>query len=124
PGVMEAVGYDAPLLTRGDHLHPADPVPRGYLTLVGDQPYRTETSGRLELADDLTRADNPLTARVMVNRIWQHLFGRGLVPTVDNFGRLGEPPTHPELLDFLAARFVEHGWSAKDMIRYLVTTRA
>lgn len=124
PGVMEAVGYDAPLLTRGDHLHPAEPVPRGYLALVRDESYRTPTSGRLELAEDLTRADNPLTARVMVNRIWQHLFGRGLVPTVDNFGRLGEPPTHPELLDFLAARFVEHGWSAKDMIRYLVTTRA
>src|SRR6185369_9467575 len=67
---------------------------------------------------------NPLTARVMVNRIWHWLFGRGLVPTVDNFGRLGEKPTHPELLDFLAARFVEQGWSTKEMIAYLVTTRA
>jgi hypothetical protein len=124
PGVMEAAAYDASLLTRGNHLQPADPVPRGYLALVRDEPYHTPGSGRLELADDLTRADNPLTARVMVNRIWHHLFGRGLVPTVDNFGRLGEPPTHPELLDFLAARFVERGWSAKDMIRFLVTTRA
>jgi len=124
PGVVDATGYNAPLLTRGDHLRPADPVPRGYLTLVRDDPYHTPTSGRRELADDLTRADNPLTSRVLVNRIWHHLFGRGLVPTVDNFGRLGEPATHPELLDFLAARFVERGWSPKDMIRFLVTTRA
>jgi len=124
PGVIEASALDAPLLTRGDHLHPADPVPRGYLALVRDEPYQTPTSGRRELANDLTCADNPLTSRVMVNRIWHHLFGRGLVPTVDNFGRLGEPPTHPELLDFLAARFIERGWSAKDMIRFLVTTRA
>src|SRR6185369_4415704 len=67
---------------------------------------------------------NPLTARVAVNRVWHWLFGRGLVPTVDNFGRLGEKPTHPELLDYLAARFVEHGWSLKETIRFLVTTRA
>jgi hypothetical protein len=60
----------------------------------------------------------------MVNRIWYHLFGRGIVATVDNFGRLGELPSHPELLDFLAARFVEHGWSFKEMIRFLVTSRA
>jgi hypothetical protein len=78
----------------------------------------------LELADEIASAQNPLTARVTVNRLWYYLFGRGLVATVDNFGRLGEKPTHPELLDFLAARFVEKGWSIKDTIRFLVTSRA
>ncbi|NBV22655.1 MAG: DUF1553 domain-containing protein, partial [Proteobacteria bacterium] len=67
---------------------------------------------------------NPLTARVMVNRVWHHLFGRGLVPTVDNFGRLGDRPTHPELLDHLAAQFIAEGWSFKKLIRELVSTRA
>jgi hypothetical protein len=124
PGVLETVAYDAPLLARGDHLRPLDPVPRGYLQLVSGRPYETKQSGRLQLARDMTSAANPLTARVMVNRIWHHLFGRGLVATVDNFGRLGEKPTHPELLDFLAWRFVEQAWSAKDLIRYLVTTHA
>ncbi|HEY6169914.1 MAG TPA: DUF1553 domain-containing protein, partial [Verrucomicrobiae bacterium] len=83
-----------------------------------------QTSGRLELANAIASPNNPLAARVMVNRIWHQLFGCGLVPTVDNFGRLGEKPTHPELLDYLAAKFVEDGWSAKKMIRFLVTSRA
>jgi hypothetical protein len=124
PGVLETVAYNAPLLARGDHLKPLDPVPRAYLQLVSSRPYPTPLSGRLELANDLTSATNPLTARVLVNRVWHHLFGRGLVATVDNFGRLGEKPSHPELLDFLAARFVEQGWSSKELIRFLVTTRA
>jgi len=124
PGVVEAMAYDAPLLSRGDHLKPIEPVPRGYLQLVSSRPYETPRSGRLELANDIATAANPLTARVLANRIWHHLFGRGLVATVDNFGRLGEKPSHPELLDFLAVRLVEHGWSAKELIRFLVTTRA
>jgi hypothetical protein len=124
PGVWETAPYNAPLLSRGDHLKPLAPVERGYLRLISDKPYRTKQSGRLELANDIASPVNPLTARVMVNRIWHHLFGRGLVATVDNFGRLGEKPSHPELLDFLAARFVERGWSSKEMIRYLVTTHA
>ena len=124
PGVYETVGTDAPLMERGDHLKPAATVPRGYLELVSSKPYATRRSGRLELAEDLTRAGNPLTSRVMVNRLWHHLFSRGLVGTVDNFGRLGEQPTHPELLDYLAARFQEEGWSAKQMIRLLVTSEA
>ncbi len=124
PGVYETVATDAPLMARGDHLKPGETVPRGYLELVSNRPYETRRSGRLELADDLTRADNPLTSRVMVNRLWHHLFGRGLVATVDNFGRLGDQPSHPELLDYLAARFQEQGWSAKEMIRFLVTTEA
>jgi hypothetical protein len=78
-------------------------------------------SGRLELALWLTRDDNPLTARVMVNRVWQHLFGYGLVRSVDNFGTTGDRPTHPELLDHLATRFVEGGaWSVKKLIRSIM----
>ena len=70
-------------------------------------------SGRLELAEWLTSPDNPLTARVMVNRIWQWHFGEGLVRTANNWGKTGEPPAHPELLDYLATRFMESGWSIK-----------
>jgi cytochrome c553 len=124
PGVLETVAYNAPLLSRGDHLKPLAPEPRGYLQLVSARRYETKLSGRLELANDITSAANPLTSRVLVNRVWHHLFGRGLVGTVDNFGRLGERPSHPELLDFLATRFTEKGWSSKELIRYLVTTRA
>ena len=124
PGVYETVAADAPLMVRGDPLKPAETVPRGYLKLVSNKLYETRRSGRLELAADLTRADNPLTSRVMVNRLWHHLFGRGLVATVDNFGRLGDQPTHPELLDYLSMRFQEKGWSAKEMIRFLITSEA
>ena len=124
PGVLETLAYDAPLLARGDHLKPLAPVPRGYLQLISTRRYDTKLSGRLELAHDIASAANPLTARVLVNRVWHHLFGRGLVATVDNFGRLGDKPSHPELLDFLATHFVEQGWSSKDLIRYLITTRA
>jgi hypothetical protein len=92
--------------------------------MFDDRPFPTELSGRLDLAEKVASAANPLTARVMVNRLWHHLFGRGLVGTVDNFGRLGDQPTHPELLDYLATRFVEHGWSIKETIRFLVTSRA
>ncbi len=124
PGVFETSGIDAPFLPRGDHLKPGEPVPRRFLEVLGSRPFQTPLSGRLELANELTGSRNPLTARVMVNRIWQWIFGRGIVPTADNFGRLGEKPTHPELLDFLATRFVEHGWSVKEMITFLVTSRA
>jgi hypothetical protein len=80
-------------------------------------------SGRLELAERLLSPSNPFPARVMANRIWHHLFGRGIVASVDNFGVLGERPTHPELLDHLASRFVAEGWSVKSLIRSLLLTR-
>ena len=80
-------------------------------------------SGRLSLAVELVRGRNPLVARVLVNRLWHHLFGRGLVPTVDNFGIQGQPPSHPELLDWLADRFSRERWSIKTMIRRLVLSR-
>src|SRR6185436_19118237 len=79
-------------------------------------------SGRLALARKIADPANPLTARVMVNRVWHHLFGRGIVASVDNFGALGDPPSHPELLDYLADRFVKQGWSIKKLIRELNLT--
>ena len=123
PGVMEARGFDQPLMVRGNHAMQTDAVPRRYLEALGSVPCASPQSGRLELAAAITRADNPLTARVMVNRVWQHLFGRGIVLTVDNFGRLGEMPTHPELLDHLATQFVEDGWSIKKLIRTLALSQ-
>jgi hypothetical protein len=83
----------------------------------------SKASGRLELAKWITTPNHPLTARVMVNRIWQHLFGRGIVRSVDDFGITGDPPTHPEMLDHLAVRFVENGWSVKKMIRAIMLSR-
>ena len=80
----------------------------------------TKGSGRLELAEAIADAKNPLTARVMVNRIWQHHFGEGLVRTVSNFGRMGEKPSHPELLDYLASRFIENDWSMKKLHREIM----
>ncbi|MEK6233096.1 MAG: DUF1553 domain-containing protein [Planctomycetales bacterium] len=122
-GLAEADSFDQPLFQRGNHKNPGDPVPRRFLEAIDSTPYKTSQSGRLELARDLLRPDNPLTSRVIVNRLWHHLFGRGIVSTPDNFGRLGDKPTHPELLDYLAHRMADNGWSIKDMIRFLVTSK-
>ena len=124
PGMLEATGFDQPLYTRGDHLKPTAAVPRRYLEAFDATPFATSGSGRLELAAKIASAENPLTARVMVNRLWQQAFGRGLVGTVDNFGRLGDQPTHPELLDHLARRFIDQGWSVKTLLRELLLTEA
>jgi hypothetical protein len=125
PGVCEdGYSYDSPLFPRGDHLQAAAPVPRRFLEVLGAAPLGdARDSGRLALAREITRRDNPLTARVMANRIWQHLFGRGLVASSDNFGKMGDKPTHPELLDHLATKFMADGWSVKNLIRYIVTSR-
>jgi hypothetical protein len=113
------------VLIRGDWQRPGDTVPRGYLEVLDAAALASPGgSGRLELAERLASTANPLTARVMVNRTWHHLFGAGIVRTVDDFGRVGELPSHPELLDYLAARFVDEGWSTKRLIRLLVTSHA
>jgi mono/diheme cytochrome c family protein len=112
---------DMPVLTRGNANAPGAKVPRRFLgVLGGDRGAFRQGSGRLELARAIAGPDNPLTARVIVNRIWQHHFGRGLVGTASNFGALGERPTHPELLDWLARRFIASGWSLKTLHREMV----
>src|SRR5204862_4640659 len=105
---------DVRVLNRGEIDQPGEKVRRGFLTIpsMSDRPSIGKgESGRRELAEWLTRRDNPLTARVMANRIWQHLFGAGLVRTVDNFGMTGEKPTNPALLDHLATRLIDNKWS-------------
>jgi hypothetical protein len=127
PGVADfGPGFEQPLLVRGDCGRPGEAVPRHYLDVLArpGEHFRATGSGRLELAERIAGRDNPLTARVMVNRLWHHLFGAGLVRTTDDFGHVGELPSHPELLDYLAARFMEDGWSMKRLIRSLVLTRA
>ena len=125
PGLHEAAGFDQPLHIRGQPEKLGPVVARRHLEVFGARDYsKTARSGRLDLAEDLANPTNPLVSRVMVNRLWHHVFGCGLVGSTDNFGALGEPPTHPELLDFLARRFIDRGWSIKDALHLLVTSHA
>ena len=114
--------HDVQVHIRGRYDHLGKQVPRRFpRVLAGEnQPPITEGSGRLQLAQWIASPSNPLTARVMVNRLWQHHFGEGLVRTPNNFGKLGERPAHPELLDYLAHRFIQSGWSIKAMHRSIV----
>ena len=123
PGLEETVAHNQRLLVRGNHKTPGDEVPRRFLEAFDATPYQTTQSGRLQLAENCVRDDNPLTRRVIVNRLWHHLFGRGIVASPDNFGKLGVEPTHPELLDYLATHFKEKNGSLKEMIRFLVTSK-
>ena len=123
PGVMEGEVWDQPNLTRGDYKKEEEPVERSFLEVFGGKPYSKKESGRRELAEDILRDDNPLTSRVIVNRLWNHVFGRGIVSSADNFGRLGKEPSHPELLDALALDFRESGWKIKPMVKRLVMSR-
>jgi hypothetical protein len=125
PGVIEADAKDAALFVRGDHKQPAEIVPRRFLDALDPTPFNTSGSGRLELAERMAdMKHNPLTARVIVNRLWHHIFGRGIVATTDNFGKLGDLPTNPELLDFLAQRFIDSGGSIKEMVKLMVSSKA
>lgn len=124
PGFLEAEGFDMPLFVRGEYKQPGAVVARRYLEAFDAKAFVTQGSGRLELATKIASPDNPLTARVMVNRLWHHVFGRGLVGTVDNIGRLGDQPTHPELLDYLAKRLISQQWSVKAQLRELLLTDA
>jgi hypothetical protein len=124
-GASEGRIQDCPIRTDGDYYKVGTVPPRGdfhIAGLSGLEKIGVRESGRLQLARWMTSPENPLTARVMANRVWQHLFGGGLVPTVDNFGVSGQPPTHPELLDHLAIRF-RRSWSVKSLIRSIVLSR-
>lgn len=125
-GVTEGSPKDCRVCIAGDSTKLGESVPRSFLHVAtaGEAPAIKSGSGRLELADWLTRKDNPLAARVAVNRIWMHLFGQGIVKTADNFGFLGDKPSHVDLLDHLATRFMNDGWSVKKLIRYLVLSRS
>jgi hypothetical protein len=132
-GVREkAKPADCKIHINGDGSKLGPVVPRGFLGIFQsvrgendrvEATIDTNKSGRMELANWLTRPDHPQTARVMVNRIWLHLFGQGIVTTPDDFGVYGARPTHPELLDHLAERFVREGWSIKRLIRSIVLSR-
>lgn len=115
---------DSRLYVRGELSQAGERVPRGFPQVLTTQPPAIAGgSGRRELADWMASKDNPLTARVMANRVWLHLVGRGLVPTPDNFGASGQPPSHPALLDYLAGTFADNGWSVKKLIRAIVLSR-
>ncbi|HQR41495.1 MAG TPA: DUF1553 domain-containing protein, partial [Gemmatales bacterium] len=121
-GVAEGTPYNARIQQRGEPDQPGPVVSRGFIRFLGGKslPDETAGSGRWELAQWLTRPDHPLTARVMVNRIWQHHFGQGIVKTPNDFGVRGQPPSDPALLDHLATQFIRSGWSIKSMHRLIM----
>ena len=118
-------GRDYRLNIRGVYEDLGEQVPRGYVEVIAgrrEEGPRPAGSGRLELAEIIASPNNPLTARVFVNRVWHWVFGTGIVKTANDFGHLGDRPSHPELLDYLAGRFIEDGWSVKKLVRMLVTS--
>ncbi len=124
--MMDGTSEDDRILIRGNSSKPGNREPRHFLTAIsGNTPMPIKRgSGRLELAEEINAPDNPLTSRVIVNRIWHHLMGRGIVETVDDFGVLGQRPSHPALLDHLAERFLREGQSIKRMIKYIMLSRS
>lgn len=119
--MLDGSAENEPIHVRGSHRRLApNATPRGMLTAMGGTIESVRGSGRLELAERIVSPDNPLTARVAINRIWHHLLGQGLVAAVDNFGKLGTEPSHPELLDYLALELIEDEWNLKRAIRRIV----
>lgn len=123
--VIDGKPHHSRLHRRGDPENQGDVVPRQFISVISESKpdLDKQHSGRLELARWLTDPEHPLTARVIVNRLWYHHFGQGLVKTVDNFGVLGEAPSHPELLDYLASQLIAHQWSLKALHRQIMLTR-
>ena len=115
-------GHDSPVFIRGEAGNKGEMVPRRFLQILSGpvRPAYTNGSGRLELAMAIASRNNPLTARVMINRIWLHHFGAGIVATPDDFGMMSEPPSHPELLDYLAMNFMTNGWNIKKIHRLIM----
>lgn len=124
--MIDGSGEDGRVLIRGNSSKPGDIEPRHFLTAIsGDAPLEIPVgSGRLQLAEHINSPDNPLTRRVIVNRVWHYVMGRGIVPTTDDFGVLGQRPTHPELLDYLATEFADEGQSIQGLIRRIVLSRS
>jgi mono/diheme cytochrome c family protein len=120
-GLAETTPANMKVFHRGNPAKPLEEAPRRFLKILTDNPKPfTQGSGRLELAEAIASKDNPLTARVMVNRVWQYHFGRPIVGTPSNFGHLGDRPTHPELLDYLAIQFMDNSWSLKKLHREIM----
>ena len=119
--LLDGSGEDEPILVRGNHKSPETKlVPRSFLEALAKREAPSRGSGRMALARRMVDPANPFVSRVVVNRVWHHLFGRGIVETVDNLGATGKAPTHPDLLDFLASQLMDRDWSLKDMIRQVV----
>lgn len=125
PAMMDGTPVDDVVYIRGNYKSKGDAIPRRFLEALGgtEFPAPSNGSGRLELAKQITNPENPFISRSIVNRLWHHLFGLGIVPTTDDFGVLGQRPSHPDLLDHLAHSFVADGWSIKRQIRRIVMTR-
>jgi hypothetical protein len=126
PAVVDGTGQDLPVHLRGSYKTLGDTAPRRFLEAIsGPSPVPVKSgSGRLALAQAMVDPSDPFLARVLVNRLWKHHFGRGIVPTCDDFGAMGQPPSHPELLDELASHLVASGWSIKAMHRVMVLSHA
>jgi len=123
PTIRDGTGIDDRVFVRGSHKNLGAPAPRGFLQVFGETRFTGPGSGRLELAKAVTDPSNPLVARVIVNRLWKHHFGEGIVRSPDDFGLQGQPPTHPQLLDWLASEFVK-SWSLKSLHRLMVLSAA
>src|SRR5205823_1523298 len=120
--VLDGEPVNQKVFIRGDYANLGEDAPKTFPRILAKptDPQVASGSGRRELAEWLANPENPLTARVMMNRLWYWHFGEGIVRTPDNFGRMGDRPSHPELLDYLAKRFVESGWSVKAMQRLIM----